>query len=84
MRTVFQMADPAVVKAVNFQKAMRVTPAGIDISDRKMGIMRPKNTVHMPRRSKNASVRSMSSVLTRGSLPMSQRVRSRPRSTPTP
>ena len=84
MRIVFHTADPAVVKAVNFQKLMRVTPAGIEMRERKIGIIRPKRTVQVPLRSKNASVFSMSEVLTSGSLPMSLRVRSLPSRAPTP
>ena len=73
-----------MVRRVNRSGFMRVTPAGMEISDRKTGTIRPVKTVQPPRRWKNASVRSMSEVLTKGTLARIRRVRSGPSQAPTP
>ena len=82
MRREFQMSEPAPVRRVNFTRFIRVTPAGSEISDRKMGIIRPKKTVHEPCLSKKASVRMTSFGLTNGSALRIFRVRSRPSNAP--
>ena len=76
------MSEPAPVRRVNFTRFIRVTPAGSEISDRKMGIIRPKKTVHEPCLSKKASVRMTSFGLTNGSALRIFRVRSRPSNAP--
>ena len=46
--TVFHASEPAAESSPKRQSGIRVTPAGMEMSERKMGIIRPKNTALPP------------------------------------
>src|SRR5690606_11219272 len=67
--TVFQIKVPRVVKVKNSQNFIFDIPAGIEMRLRTKGINRPKNTVHIPKRSNQASALCISDFFTRNQLP---------------
>ena len=78
MRIVFQIALPAVVRSTNVGRRMSRIPAGMEISDRKIGIIRPKNTAFSPCRSNQATVVCTSSTSTSGIFTAMRAMRSMP------
>ena len=53
MSAVFQIIKPALEYTINFLKFIRTLPAGIEITERTPGIMRPKNTAGISYFTKN-------------------------------
>ena len=79
----FQMSEPAIVSSRKMLWLIRSMPAGIEMRERKMGIIRPKNTALRPWRPNQATVRSTSSGLTSGSFAAHPVIRSWPKARPT-
>src|SRR5699024_10639927 len=80
----FQISEPTRVYTVNGHSRIRSIPAGMEMNERTSGTHRPKNTAAPPQRAKNASALSKSAVSSSGTFTKIQRVRSRPRSAPSP
>ena len=76
------MREPAALSSTKPGKDIRSTPAGTEMRERKIGIIRPKKTAALPCLSNHASVRSRSCRSTSGILSTITRSRRRPSAAP--
>ena len=63
--TLFQAAEPSVVRATNSPRCMCAIPAGTEMTERRPGTQRRTSTSHTPWRRNRASTRSRSAAVTR-------------------